>query len=34
MAQPARPGPTRRFILMAGAAAPLGLAVACGDDNS
>lgn len=34
MAQPARPGPTRRLILMAGAAAPLGLAVACGDDNS
>ncbi|MFE2430067.1 sugar ABC transporter substrate-binding protein [Streptomyces sp. NPDC059373] len=34
MAQPARPGPTRRFVLMAGAAAPLGLVISCGDGSS
>lgn len=34
MAQSARPGPTRRFVLMAGAAVPLGLVAACGDDNA
>jgi ribose transport system substrate-binding protein len=34
MAQPARPGPTRRFVLLAGAAAPLGLVISCGDGSS